>query len=281
MKLSPARSGALFFCIALAISSLSVSCAQRHNDELRLQAKSQTLEIHALGADSFDAVNLSLKNSGSADASIYVPAGIVLNSENKDASSMIVLTDCQLSVPAKGEKSQTLRAFCTDFKKLTPTAKDNYDVKGYKPSADKNIQRLASYLGSEKGKKSYDLENEDTRSTVQQTIWLITEGITYDKNMDYMVDSYMFSSLLQQNPSYIALFLEDPTKYTSADDVQNAVLSLMKDRVRLNDKLKTLFVDKYEGIAAGLRQQLQENQGVTERDGVNTLLSRAHINLTY
>jgi hypothetical protein len=281
MKQSAARLGAPLLLAALAIAGLNVSCAQQHKDELKLQAKSQTLEIHALGADTFDAVNLSAKNSGSSAATLYVPAGIELNSDNKDASSMIVLTDYQLSIPAQGEKSQTIHAFCANFKKLTPTQKDSFDTKGYKPHADKNIQRLVSYMGSEKGKKNYDLENEDVRATVQQTIWLITEGVDYQKNMDYMVDSYMFSSLLQSNPAYVALFLEDASKYSSANDVQNAVLALMKDRARLHDKLKTLFVDKYDDIAGGLRQQLEEAQGVEERDGVNTLLSRAHINLKY
>jgi hypothetical protein len=281
MKSPLTHPGFLFVSCLFASLALFSACSPKHVDELKNQTKDSGLEISIVGANAYDAVTLTAKNTSASVKSLYVPAGIVLTSENKDASPMLVVAAYQLSVAPQEEKSQTIRAFGVDFKKLSPSEADAFGTANYTRHDSKDIKNLVTYLTSEKGKKTYDVESEDARKVIQRAIWRVTDKIDYDKNLQYQTDTYMFSTLLQQNPATISLFLDNAENIKTAEEFQSAVFGLLMDRDLLHDKLKTLFADNYDPIVSSLGQQLEENQEAALRDRVNALLSKAHVNMKY
>lgn len=267
--------------VIAALVSVSSCSASRKGVELKQAAKDKDLLIAMSGVQGYDSVNLQLKNGSKKEKTIFIPAGSVMSVASGDFQSMIVAADTEIVLAADEEKTVPVQTYSLNVLKSLPGPSESFDIVGYKKNKDPAIAKILSYLSSEAGRNEYPASEEGTFTVVQQAIWVITDKLGYDANMAYVVDSMMISTILQTNPMVITLFLDNADSITDEAGAQQAVFDLVKNKVTLHEKLKTVFAERYEEAVAEIKAEIEVQAGGEYRKTVNDFIGKTGLTLTY
>jgi hypothetical protein len=267
---------------AIAALAAVLSCAPSgKNVSLSAAAKDKDFLVALSGTQGTNSLNLQIKNNAKAEKSVLIPAGAVLSTSAEDLQPMLVASDTVV-VLAPGEgKTVSVPTYSLSALKNVPGSMDGFDAKKYKMNSDPSIKKLLAYLNSEAGKESYPADGPDTSTIVQQAVWLVTDKMGYEENLAYLIDSIMLSTILQVNPAVITLFIEDAESIQDEAAAQEAMFKLMRNKISLHDKLKTVFAEKYDEAVEGIKGEVKEEESAAYRQSINDFLGKSGLKLTY
>jgi hypothetical protein len=279
MKTKPALACAI---LPLICAMLSISCSPAGGAmNLRKAAKDKDLKLSLSGTQTINELTLSGKNSSKTEHKIKVPAGALLKSKDDSLEQVIVAESAELILGPNEEKSVSVPVLSVNFKKGIAGADDSYEMASYGATKDPGIKKILAYVGTDSGKKDYPASDRDKMNTVQQAVWLITDKLAYDDNIGYIIDSLIFSNIMQQNPMAVTIMLDDAASVTDEASMQAAVYKLAMDKPKLREKLKVIFDKEYDGTVAKIRANIDQEAGPKYRQGVNDFIAKAKLGLTY
>lgn len=249
--------------------------------ELKAAAKDKSLALSLTGSEYVGAVNLSAKNNGKKERSIRVPVGAVLAAEGGEYQPMLVSADTDIVLAPDEEKSVVIPAFSLSYIKQLAGAEDSYAMKSYKLTKDPALKKILAYLASESGKADYPQDNPEFTNIVQQAVWLVTDGIDYDANIVYIIDSMIFSSVFQANPIAVTLMLDEGVEITDEASAQEAIFDLVMDKAKLHEKLQVLLGEDYGKTVDQIKASIEEQAGPEYRKSVNEFVDKAGLDEDY
>lgn len=268
--------------LPLMCAVLSISCSPAGGAvDLRKAAKDKDLKLTLCGTQSVNELTLLGKNSSKTEHKVKVPAGALLASKDASLEQVVVAQDAELILGPNEEKSVSIPVLSLNFHKGIAGADDAYVMTSYGASKDPGVKKILAYVGTEPGKKDYPVSDREKINTVQQAVWLVTDKLAYDDNIGYIIDSLIFSNIMQQNPMAISIMLDDASSITDEASMQEAVYKLAMDKPKLREKLKVIFDKDYEGTVAKIRANIDKEAGPKYRQGVNDFMAKAKLGLTY
>jgi len=249
--------------------------------DLRKAAKDKDLTLSLSGTQAVNQLTLQGKNASKAEHKIKVPAGALLTSKDASLPQLVVAESAELILGPNEEKSVSVPVLSVNFHKGIAGLDDSYELASYGASKDPGIKKILAYVGSESGKKDYPASDREKINTVQQAVWLITDKLAYDENLGFIIDSLIFSNIMQQNPMAVTIMLDNAASITDEASMQDAVYKLAMDKPKLREKLKVIFDKDYEGTVAKIRANIDQEAGPKYRQGVNDFMTKAKLGLTY
>ncbi len=268
--------------IALYPALLALSCAPASKTlELKDAAKTKNMAISAKGTEEFNTVHLQIRNDTGADRNIHIPIGTVLSVSQGNFQPMVIAGDVEILAPAGQTVEMNLPSYSLSFHKDLPGEDELFELKKYKANKDSDIGKILSYLMSDEGLASYPSDDPNNVTIAQQAIWLVTDGIDYGSNIGYVVDSMMFTTILQANPMIVSLFIEDVASISSEEAAQEAIFDLVRNKEALRSKLQMVFADRYQEAADQVRANLEEQVGPAFKTSISDFLAKAGVARVY
>jgi hypothetical protein len=279
MKTSSALARAL---ILVACAALAVSCSDKGKAmDIRKAAKDKDLSLALNGTVSLNSLELKAKNSSKAEHRFKLPAGAVLDSKDKKLQPLVILADTEVVLGPEEEKTVPVPVFGLGFRLPIASVDDSYSLASYGSVKDSGVKKILAYLSSASGKADYPAGDADKVNTAQQAVWLVTDKLGYEENVGYIIDSLIFSTIMQQNPTAIIGLLDDSSAIADEDSMQKAVYALVMDRPKLHDKLKATFTDQYDAASKQLRENIDKDVGPKYRQSVNDFIAKAGLGISY
>lgn len=121
------------------------------------------VKVISLGGHQGDCIEMEIKNITKENLTIEIEAGRRLNSVNDREQDILVVKEQRLQVMPGENKRTTLKGYCCQAEKLSPSKNSHYDVN---KMADMPLYMIARYLNA----NTYDPEVE------QKAVWAISNG---------------------------------------------------------------------------------------------------------